>query len=193
MRWHAAAAGAWSIVASRGGPPLPSLGEVPDFHLTERSGREVSLADLHGHPWVVDFIYTRCTGLCPVLGTRMEELQKDLRGRSDVTLVSVSVDPQYDTPEVLRGYAEKHRADPDRWLFLTGDWNATRLLIHEGFKLGVAQGDPNTLDPGELVTHSDRLVLVDGTGQIRGYYHGTEEESVGKVINDLAKLKRDSG
>jgi protein SCO1/2 len=182
----------WSLKASyaRRQAELPVLGQLPAFSLTERSGRMVTRNDLMGRPWVADFIFTRCTGICPLLSARMAGLQEFLDGRPDVTLVSISVDPQYDTPEVLARYADRHGADPDRWLFLTGEWEAIRTLVGEGFMLGVSRAKPGEVPDGELVTHSDRLVLVDGEGRIRGFYHGTEDDSVERLEADLERVAR---
>jgi len=165
------------------------MGEVTDFTLTDRSGRSVSLSDLAGSPWVADFIFTRCTGLCPILSDHMRKLQEVLHARADVRLVSISVDPQHDTPKVLAAYAERNGADPGRWYFLTGDWVATRRLVSEGFRLAVSRGDPEEVAEGELVTHSDRMVLVDGRGRVRGYYHGTEDEAIDLLVADLELLE----
>jgi protein SCO1/2 len=182
----------WSLRASyaRRQAELPVLGVLPAFSLTERSGRMVTRNDLMGRPWVADFIFTRCTGICPLLSARMAGLQESLAGRPDVKLVSISVDPQWDTPEVLARYADRHGADPDQWLFLTGEWDAIRKLVGEGFKLGVSRAKAGEVPDGELVTHSERLVLVDGQGRIRGYYHGTEDDSVEKLEADLQRVAR---
>lgn len=187
-------AGAWSLFTALAPEPLPVLGQVPGFTLTERSGRPVSLEDLAGAPWVADFIFTRCTGICPVLSGQMLALQRRLGGEAGasgppgVKLVSISVDPQHDTPEVLASYAGRNGADPDRWLFLTGEWEEIRSLVSGGFMLGVSRADPGEVEEGELVTHSDRMVLVDARGRIRATYHGTEEDVVERVLADLKRL-----
>ena len=170
--------------------PLPALGLVPAFALTERSGRTVSAAELAGQPWVADFIFTRCAGICPVLSARMAELQRSLQSEGlTARLVSFSVDPNRDTPEILREYAGRYRADADQWWFLTGERDTLYRLIGEGFHLNVAERSAEEAQgSGELITHSDRFVLVDGALQIRGYYHGTEPETVAKLLHDLATL-----
>jgi protein SCO1/2 len=187
------AAGAMSVYR-RGAPPLPVLGTVPPFRLTERSGRTTSLDDLRGAPWIADFIFTRCAGTCPLLTASMARLQGKLpaAGDSPPRLVSFSVDPAYDTPEVLRSYAERFRADPNRWLFLTGERAALHDLIRNGFLLSVAESEGGRADPNEMITHSDRFVLVDARGRIRGYYHGTEEESVERLVADVERLGREA-
>lgn len=167
---------------------LPVLGQVTAFELTDRSGRSVGRGDLVGAPWVADFIFTRCTGICPILTSRMGELQALLHARPEVRLVSISVDPEHDTPEVLADYAGRQGADPGRWLFLTGDWQTTRRLVADGFKLAVSRADAGEAAEGELVTHSDRLVLVDARGRIRAYYHGSDDDVAIKVAEDIERL-----
>jgi cytochrome oxidase Cu insertion factor (SCO1/SenC/PrrC family) len=166
-------------------------GTVPDFALTERSGRTLTRADLEGSYWVADFIFTRCRGICPLLTARMAGLAKRLP--DDVRLVSFSVDPAHDTPEVLRHYADgvsARGADPDRWLFVTGERDALHDLISDGFRLNVAERpEGDAAADGELITHSDRFVLVGPRGRIRGYYHGTEEESAARLARDIARLR----
>ena len=100
---------------------LPDLGEVPEFAFIDTSGETIRRADLDGDYWIVDFIFTRCTGTCPLLSSRMFAIQSALTDDDPVRLVSVSVDPEFDTPEVMAAYAERFKAEPGRWLFLTGD------------------------------------------------------------------------
>jgi protein SCO1/2 len=183
------------IVSLRAGTPaapagLPVLGVVPEFALVERSGRTVTRTELLGGPWVANFIFTRCSGVCPALSTQMARLQRTFgeRGRA-VRLVSFSVDPSHDTPPVLQDYAQRFGADPRAWLFLTGARDTLHTLIGQGFRLSVAERSPEDAGAdGELITHSDRLVLVDATGQIRGYYHGTEAEAVERLLSDVSAL-----
>jgi cytochrome oxidase Cu insertion factor (SCO1/SenC/PrrC family) len=170
---------------------LPVLGTVPDFALTERSGRVVTKADLGGRPWVANFIFTTCAGVCPLLSNRMAALRRDLAARGlMVRSVSFSVDPARDTPHVLRDYAARYTADQHAWLFLTGPHEQLYGLISDGFHLSVAERSAAEAaqSPGELITHSDRFVLVDADGQIRAYYHGTDAEVVAQVLRDVATL-----
>lgn len=184
-----AAGGVWLIlggVPGRGGAAAASsMAEVPDFSLTERSGSTVTKRSLEGRVWVADFIFTRCQGVCPLLSGRMADLQRAVRSRKDVTLVSFSVDPDHDTPEVLSRYAKAYEADPAGWLFLTGDRESMHRLIGEGFHLAVAEAEPGKVPEGELITHSDRFVLVDRRGRIRGSYHGTDEDVTKSLLADL--------
>ena len=170
---------------------LPVIGRVPDFSLIDSSGRPFSQAQLAGTVWVADFIYTHCPGVCPLLTAQMAKLQGALvdEGAQRVRLVSFTVDPTNDTPEVLREYGKRFGAQPERWFFLTGERAALYSLIAEGFHLAVAERPESENRDGEgLITHSDRFVLVDRRLQIRGYYHGNEQESVQKLRQDIDLL-----
>lgn len=168
--------------------PLPVLGKLPGFSLVNRDGRTVRLEDLAGTPWVADFIFTRCPASCPMMSARMARLNRDLPGDLDVRLVSFSVDPGHDTPEVLQRYAASFQA-PDRWLFLTGGKEDIRRLSIEGFKLGLDM-DPAPGSGPEPILHSTRFVLVDGEGSIRGYYEAFDEASMEKLRGDLLQLSK---
>lgn len=137
--------------------PLPVFGDVPDFALTDQAGRTVSKKDLAGSVWVADFIYTGCATACPALTQRMAELKPVVR------LVTFSVDPEVDTPERLKAYAERYGAEPASWSFLTGSAEDVRKTVSEGFKLSAQKVDAD-------VFHSEKLVLVDARGRIRGYF-----------------------
>jgi cytochrome oxidase Cu insertion factor (SCO1/SenC/PrrC family) len=144
--------------------------ELPDFSLTERSGRAVTRQDLLGNVWVADFVFTRCSGPCPLVSTTMARLQKELAARPGVLLVSFTVDPGHDDPAVLSRYAESYGADPERWLFLTGPEGDVYRLLRDGFKVGVAMNPGQ--DAGNAVTHSTRLAVVDRRGHVRHFYDG---------------------
>ena len=131
----------------KAGHDLPRLWEVPDFALIERSGQSVTRADLRGKVWIASIIFTRCVEECPLVSNHMARLQVTFAAEPDVRLVSISVDPAYDTPEVLTRYAQSFAAQPQRWLFLTGDKEAIYRLVREGFRLGL-------MDPQESVKSS---------------------------------------
>ncbi len=192
---------------------LEVYGRVPDFSLIERSGRRVTLADVLGKVWIADFFYTECTDTCPLQSAHMARLQADFAGERDLRFVSISVDPEHDTPEVLSEYAARFRADPERWLFLTGRRDAIYRLAVDGFRLGVvdqgqkAQGAPGRdrawLGPAPAwahpvpnperkpIIHSSRFVLVDRQAQIRGYYHGTDRESLERLRKNVRIVLRE--
>ena len=125
----------------RTGTALPRLWAVPDFALIERSGQAVARADLLGKVWIASVIFTRCVDECPVISNHMARLQEALAAEPDVRLVSITVDPAHDTPEVLTRYAQRFAAQPQRWFFLTGDKASIYRLVREGFRLGLADPD----------------------------------------------------
>jgi cytochrome oxidase Cu insertion factor (SCO1/SenC/PrrC family) len=165
---------------------VSSYGTVTNFELVNQEGQRFGSVQLAGKIWIADFIYTSCPGPCPMISTRMSELQKPLE-KTDVHLVSFSVDPEKDTPDVLRGYAEKLQAEPKRWDFLTGPKSVIYDLSHNGFKLAVADGS----DEAGIPVHSTRMVLVDRHGQIRGYYQATEADAITKLLADTNHLLRE--
>jgi len=165
---------------------VSSYGTVPSFQLVNQDGQPFGSAQLIGKIWIADFIFTTCPGPCPMISTRMSELQKPLE-KTDVHLVSFTVDPVKDTPEVLRGYAEKLHAQSGRWDFLTGAPAAIYHLSRDGFKLAVSDGSEETGIP----VHSTRMILVDRHGEIRGYYEATEADAVTKLLADTSHLLRE--
>ena len=165
---------------------VESYGTVPLFQLINQNGQPFGSAQLNGKIWIADFIFTTCPGPCPMISTRMSELQKPLQ-KTDVHLVSFTVDPAKDTPEILRGYAEKLRAESGRWDFLTGAQSTIYNLSQKGFKLAVSDGSDETGTP----VHSTRMILVDRHGEIRGYYDATEADAVTKVLADTSHLLRE--
>jgi protein SCO1/2 len=171
--------------------PLPLLGTVPDFSLTERSGQAFGLNDLRGKVWIADFIFTNCAGTCPIMTTAMTEIQRMALAEKldDVRLISVTVDPERDTPEVLQRFADGYGALAGRWYFLTGDGAAIQQLANKGFLLSAAASTGGSAE--EPIIHSNRFVLVDRQGRIRGYYDGTDEESVKHLLKDLKTLYRE--
>jgi cytochrome oxidase Cu insertion factor (SCO1/SenC/PrrC family) len=182
----------WGRPAALEAGPLPVLGEVPEFSLLERNGAKVGLADLKDHVWVANFVFTHCAGPCPLLTSRMAALEKRLGELPDVRLVSFTVDPERDTPEVLREYANVYGAG-GRWFFLTGEKRALYELIMSGFRLGIDDGSAVTAGaPGPgTITHSVRFVLVDKAGRIRGYYDGTEASLPDKLLPQIRTLREE--
>jgi len=171
------------LSACTASPVLPDYSVVPDFELMERGNRHVTRKDMEGHVWIADFIFTRCTGICPAMSSNMARLQSRLP--KEVRLVSFSVDPDYDTPAVLSEYANRYNADSERWLFLTGSPEAIQRLSVGGFKLAL---DPTAGTETEPITHSSRFVLVDRQGRIRGYYGNEDPEALERLITEAQKL-----
>ncbi|MGH7266854.1 MAG: SCO family protein [Candidatus Rokuibacteriota bacterium] len=219
------AVGTWAVLGTRGVglfrpssvgdqtqgtlETLGTYGEVPEFALTERSGRPVARADLLGKVWLATFIYTQCTETCPLQSARVARLQAEFTAEPDLVLVSITVDPERDTPAVLAAYAERYGADPIRWWFLTGDKRAIYRLATEGFRLGVVDPDDPTqtsvplrwLGPAPalathgskgLVMHSARFVLVDRQARIRAYHLPDDEASLDRLRRNLRTLLRET-
>lgn len=163
---------------------------VPEFSLVDGSGKKVTLSRLRGKVWIADFIYTSCTDTCPLQTADMARLQDRWRNESDLELVSFSVDPARDTPQVLSRYARQFKADPQRWLFLTGDRSEIVRVIEDGFRLAMAPVSSANRS-SEVIVHSPRFVLVDRQGQIRGYYDNRDLKALERLNEDVAKLLKD--
>jgi protein SCO1/2 len=178
-----------TAAACRAPEPLPVLAELPPFALVERSGAALDKAALAGRPAIVDFIFTRCPASCPRLTARMKELEKRLPERSTVRLLSITVDPEHDRPEVLTRYADGWQAGP-RWLFATGERAAIWELVRKGFLLAVEETPEDTTSP---ILHSNRFALVDGQGRLRATYLAFDEDALDRVLADLARVEAESG
>ncbi len=163
-------------------------GKAPHFQLIDQSSNVFSSDSLTGKVWIANFIFTRCQGMCPLMSGQMMNLQDDLKG-TDVRFVSFSVDPDYDTPQVLSDYAKKYRADESRWVFLTGDKSKIWELVSGGFMLGVQDASDEDLKQGaEPVMHSSRFVLVDREGNIRGFFDSTEPGKMKELLSEAQSL-----
>lgn len=139
------------------------------FELTERSGETVSSEDLLGQPYVVSFFFTTCPSVCPQQNQKVKQLQERFEGKG-VRFLSISVDPEKDTPEVLREYAARFGADQEQWLFLTGDLTYIRRIGGEIFQQPVDKG-----------FHTEKFVLVDAKGKIEGFYSWPESKQFEKL------------
>lgn len=176
----------WFVACKRSA--LPELGSVGSFRLTDEQGRAVSEATFRGKVWAAAFFFTRCPTVCPRITRRMLELQRAAaRERTQLELVSFSVDPENDTPEVLLAYAQEHGADLATWRFLTGDLEVVRKTSEQGFKLAL-DGKPTPGADHLGLFHGSHLVLVDRTGQIRGYYRTSDDDQMAQLLNDAAAL-----
>lgn len=175
--------------------PLPSFTAVPPFALTAQDGRQVTRDDYAGRVWIANFVFTDCPGPCPMLTSHMRSVQDLLKERSlDVPLVSFSVDPEKDTPEVLTAYGKTFGADFTRWTFLTGDKQEIYDLILHGFLLAVSDGAVSaeySAGPG-VITHSTRFALIDQQGEVRGYYHGEEATVAPEIVAGAERLLAES-
>jgi protein SCO1/2 len=161
------------------GPELQRLFAAPSFHLTDQRNQPISDKTLTGNPYIAAFFFASCQNLCPALSSHMAKLQGQLP--ASVKLVSFSVDPDHDTPAVLEAYGKVYGANDSRWYFLTG--SKQEICDTEvGLKLAT---------PGSALSplmHSDRLLLIDATGEVRGIYNSTDPDDLKKLVTDATRL-----
>lgn len=158
---------------------LPVIGNIPDFEFVNSEGETITLTSLKGKVWVADFIFTTCNMACPIMTGNMNIIHKKYKQNDDVRLISISVYPEHDTPEVLTKYAAQYNADTNRWYFLTGEEGTVQEVIKDGFKIG---------DYEDIIFHSEKFALVDRSGMIRAYYNGMKTEDMKKLKKDINSL-----
>ena len=182
------------MLLSRRPPTLPQLGELPQFSLTDQRGRAFGRDDLRGKVWVADFVFTSCADACPRLTRQMRALQDRLDPHGRIGLLSISVDPERDTPDRLRQYGETYGAREDLWRFLTGAPTEIERTVVKGFKIAMAKvpaapaASEDELRAEAIdILHGDRLVLVDSAARIRGYYVA-DDSGIANVLRDARAL-----
>lgn len=159
----------WKKLATTG-RPLPVIGQISDFALTNQNNQPISLSNLRGKVWVADAIFTRCAGPCPIMTRHLAELQAALPVNESVRLVTLTSDPEYDTSAVLNRYAARFGADSNRWDFLTGTKPEIQKLAVNDFKFVVVEKKPDEqTNSADLFIHSTWFVLVDQQGRVRGW------------------------
>ncbi len=164
--------------------PPPVLQSVSDFRLVDQTGAPFGSEELAGRVWVANFVFTTCPSVCPMLTQQMANLDRRLQARDlDVRLVSFSVDPENDTPEVLRAYAARHGADATRWRFLTGPREAVKAAVEGGLRMRMGEREA----PGGDIAHGMHFVLVDGQGRLRGFYR-SDGDGMADLERDVATL-----
>lgn len=177
-------------------PPKPAAAElktaliVPEFSLTERSERKITLADFKGRVGVFGFVFTNCPSTCKMVTGVMARLRSQLPPQIQMT--SITVDPIHDTPAVLREYADQQKADANTWWFLTGKRNEVYDLIRNGFKLSVEENAMIKRPMDEPITHSSRLAVVDKQGRIRGYFETSDPAAVDALVRLATKLMHEA-
>lgn len=183
-----------------GSRELPVLGQLPAFQLSNERGGTTASSSLQGKVWVANFVFTSCGHTCPMLTRRMKEFQNRLLAlrvkQPDLParIVSFSVDPERDTPEVLAEYAKRFGADPSIWEFLTGPAEQVQFTVVQGFKIAMGkvpmEGAIAAPNGGEIfdVLHGEKFVLVDQKGRIRGYYASESGQEMRRLLNDLQIL-----
>src|SRR2546423_1619862 len=179
--------GLWARYRDAGGSAgtsdaLPVFYDAPAFALTDQDGKPFASDRLRGKVWVADFIFTNCPGACPQMTMRMGGLQKAIAD-TRVHFVSFSVDPERDTPAVLKNYAQTFGADPVRWHFLTGE-KTEMFEAARGMKL--------TAEPagvlGPEIAHAEKFLLVDGEGRVRGVYDSKDDQDMKRLVADAPTL-----
>ncbi|MBL9139640.1 MAG: SCO family protein [Verrucomicrobiales bacterium] len=175
-------------------PTLPVVRSLASVAVVDQSNTHLTLADLHGRPWVVNLIFTRCPGPCAQLTGVMREIQRGLPPGSAARLMSITSDPDHDTPEVLSRYAAKFGADTTRWKFVTGDRAEIRRLAVQEF-LFVLQDKPESQreSSDDLFLHSTLMAVVDGRGQLRGVVEGLEPGAAGRILAMLQQVEAETG
>ena len=168
----------WSESGNPQHQPLPVIGHVADFTLTNQDGQVTTLADLTNHVWVADIIFTRCAGPCPIMSAQMKSLQDALPPTSRAKLVTLTTDPDYDTPPVMKKYGERFGADFQRWTFLTGTKAEIAGLAGGSLKLSAVPVAPqDQKNPADLFIHTTIFVVVDKHARLRGIFE-TEGEGM---------------
>lgn len=179
-----------------GQPDLVIVGErtVPEFELTNQHGETISNKDLEGKVYVVEFFFTSCPDICPIMNENMLIIQREFFGNPNVAIVSITIDPAHDTPEVLKAYAAQHNITKKDWHLLTGNRDEIFKLANDGFNLYVAEAPE---DRGGF-EHSGFFALIDKEGFIRSrtdkqgnpyiYYDGLESKQVHELKEDINKL-----
>jgi protein SCO1/2 len=183
-----------SFIAARG-TPAPAAQELSEsafplgsFRLTERSGRTITEADLANQIWIASFIFTRCPTSCPRIVSIVNGLQQGMLKKAPVKFVSISVDPEHDTPEILTKFAKANGADPDRWWFLTGPNRAEIYdLILNRFHLAV-RDNPDAQPGTEAILHSDRLALVGPGNRVIGLFSSSDMQAIQDLVGKVKQL-----
>ncbi len=169
--------------------PLPDLGAVPEFALVNQQGQAYGVQQLQGKVWIGNFIFTRCPDICPMFTQHMRSVHDDLSvDGAAVVFVSFSVDPEYDTPDILQAYAKDQGALSQQWHFLTGPTEAVKEVVVQGLKMAM---DKQPLpDAPDNVLHGSHFVLVDQNMQLRGYYSAKDPASRTQLVVDAQRLMK---
>lgn len=172
----------FSFVKELQQPKLPVLGQIKNFSLVDSNKESFLSKQLQGRVWIADFIFTTCAGVCPIMSQNMASLNRSFELVNDVHLVSISVNPEYDTPQVLADYAKRWEGYSPKWHFLTGSKEAIKDIAVKSFKIGSIE---------EPLFHSSKFALIDRNGFIRGFYEGTSQEEVNQIFKDTTRVLKE--
>lgn len=161
--------------------------KIADFSLIDQNGENFSTKDLEGKYYVTDFFFTTCPTICPDMSSQLVRVQNAYKNNADFMIVSHSVTPEIDTPKVLLEYGERYEADFNKWVFLTGDKKQIYDLARKSYFAATTEGDGG---PDDFI-HTENFVLVDKEKRIRGFYDGTDAESVDQLITDIEILAQE--
>lgn len=159
---------------------------ISDFRMLNQQGKKITATDYKGKIVITDFFFTHCASICPKMTRSLKTVQQVFANDDKIVINSFSVDPQRDSVERLTFYASQFGL-AGNWNLLTGDKKEIYRLARKSFEVTATDGDGG---PGDFI-HSDKLVLTDASGRIRGYYNGTDKVEVGQLIKDIGKLKRE--
>jgi len=161
---------------------------IQSFGLINQDAKSFSDADVNNKIYVADFFFTSCLSVCPKMTNNLKLVQDAFKSDDNVEIISLTVDPETDTAQRLKWYADYFNINTNKWNFLTGDKNEIYKLARESFYVSAGNVDGGAND----FIHSDKLVLIDKEKQIRGYYTGTEKNDVEKLIHDIKKLENEN-
>jgi protein SCO1/2 len=161
---------------------------IPPFQLVDQNGDTVNQSVVKGKLYVADFFFTRCGTICPKISSQLTRVQDIFRDNATVKFLSFSVDPEHDSPAKLKEYAQRYDAIPDKWYFLTGKKADIYNLAMTGFYLPAVDVGVKAGKPDETFIHSEKLVLVDKEGIVRGFYDGTDKEDVDRLVLEIRVL-----
>jgi protein SCO1/2 len=171
---------------------LRPIAQLPSFTLTNQDARPFSLDDLRGSVCVADIIFTRCAGPCPIMTQRMSELQGVLPANEPVKLLTLTTDPEFDTPEVLKRYGQKFKANFARWNFVSGSKEGIARVAVDGMKLAAVEKQPQERqNERDLFIHSQLFVLLDKQGRVRGAVESYDPEMKQKILTAVKYLLRE--
>lgn len=171
-------------------PKLDDLGTLTPFTLTDERGQVFTEAALRGHPTIVSFIFTRCDSICPITSMKMARIQEKTADVPGIKLLSISIDPAYDTPAIMAAYAKHYGADPERWRFVTGAPDKIHDLVEGQFMQSMMRYQQNTPSGAPNIAHRGAFMLVDGDLHLRGLFDSNDIHRLDELIHDARYLAR---